>query len=286
MTSALVAGGEPGGRPGRGESEPRSRLGASRRDATRTATADDVLGRLDAVTAAGGLPRAAGLADLVDRASATAVRTGADRIVEMPEPLRDLLPGQGLRRGSTVTVAGSTSLLFAMLAAATQAGCWCAVVGMPSLGMLAAAELGVALDRLAVIPQPGPDWPQVVAALLDSVDVVVVAAPTPVAVVPARRLTARARQRGAVLIAVGGWPMAELAVEANRGVWYGLGQGRGRLRCRQVDIVVRGRGAAERPRRARMWLPVLAGPLPMIGGQAVADPPPPTGKPRFPAAIA
>jgi hypothetical protein len=85
---------------------------------------------------------------MVDRASERAVRPGVDRIIEMPASLDDLLPGRGLRRGSTVTVAGSTSLLLAMLAAATRARGWCAVVGMANLGGVAAAEYGVDLDRL------------------------------------------------------------------------------------------------------------------------------------------
>ncbi|HYS39647.1 MAG TPA: hypothetical protein VEO01_28860 [Pseudonocardiaceae bacterium] len=82
-----------------------------------------------------------------------------------------------------------------------------------------------------------------------------------------------ARQRGAVLVGVGGWPAAELTIEADHGVWYGLGRGRGRLGCRALDVVIRCRGAAERPRRAQMWLPALTGPLPMITGhRAVGEP--------------
>ncbi len=195
MLSALVAGGEPVG-----------------------AGADQVFGLLDR----GRLRRPDRLVDLVDRASATVVRTGLDRIIEMPSPLGDLLPGRGLRRGSTVAVQGSTSLLLAMLAAATRAGCWCAVVGRSDLGLVAAAEFGVVLERLALVPDPGPEWPQVVAALLDGIDIVVVAMPATAAVGHACRLTARARQRRAVLVGVGEWLTATLTIEADHGVWYGL----------------------------------------------------------------
>jgi len=57
---------------------------------------------------------------------------------------------------------------------------------MPDLGLLAAYELGVDLERLALVPEPGPDWPQVVAALLDGIDVVVVAPPAVTPAVSAR----------------------------------------------------------------------------------------------------
>jgi hypothetical protein len=60
---------------------------------------------------------------------------------------------------------------------------------------------GVALERLALVPGPGPDWPEVVAALLDGIDVVVAAPPVGVSPMLARRLAARARQRGTVLVA-------------------------------------------------------------------------------------
>jgi hypothetical protein len=162
-----------------------------------------------------------------------------------------------------------------MLGAAPQAGGWSAIVGIPHLGLVAAAELGVELERLALVPEPGPDWPQVVAALLDGMDIVVIARPSAAPAALGRRLTARARQRGKVLVSSGEWPAAELTIEADHGVWYGLSGGRGRLRRRALTVVVRGRGAAERPRRASMWLPALTGPLPMVAGQVVAPAVPP-----------
>jgi hypothetical protein len=92
----------------------------------------------------------------------------------VPPALSPLLP-DGLRRGSTTAVLGSTSLVLAMIAAAcTAREAWAAVVGQPSLGLLAADQAGVALRRLAVVPRPGVEAPTVVAALLDGIDVVVV----------------------------------------------------------------------------------------------------------------
>jgi len=211
------------------------------------------------------LPGLARLPGGVRRASdlASAAATGGvDRLLPVAPALRPLLPTGGLRQGSTVAVTpGTSSLVLALLAGASASGAWSAVVGMPGLGMLAAAQAGVALERLGLIPCPGPEWPAVVAALLDGVDVVVVATPGPVTGRVASRLAARARQRGSVLMPYGRWEGADLTLTAERGVWEGLAAGRGRLRCRELTITARGRGAAGRPRSVRVQLPDSTGRL-------------------------
>jgi|HigsolmetaAR206D_1030411.scaffolds.fasta_scaffold02567_2 hypothetical protein len=201
----------------------------------------------------------AALAGLVRPASTPGSTAPHQTLPVLPE-LAGLLPRRGLRRGSTVAVGrpghgGSTSLMLALLVEASRAGSWCAVVGMPALGAAAAAELGIALERLALVPHPGPEWATVVAALIDGVDVVVVAVPDTVSASVADRLAARARQRGCVLVPYGRWAGADLTLHVLRGRWDGLGQGRGRLRRREVTISARGRGAAVRPREIRVWLP-------------------------------
>jgi hypothetical protein len=205
---------------------------------------------------------AAALTELVRPGSGTE-EPGVHRMLPVAPELSGLLPGRGLRRGSTVAVAtgraapasGGTSLLLALLAAASRSGSWCAVVGVPALGVLAAAESGIVLERLALVPSPGPEWPTVVAALIDGVDVVVIAVPGPVSASIAGRLAARARQRGSVLMPFGRWDGADVTLQVARGRWEGLGAGRGRLRRREVTIVARGRGAAARPRELTVWMP-------------------------------
>src|SRR5206468_2354903 len=130
----------------------------------------------------------------------------AARVLPVPDELAGLFPWGGLRRGSTVAMRGSTSLLLSLLATATGDCSWAAIVGMPNLGVLAAAELGVPVDRLALVPNPGAEFAAVVAALLDGIDLVAVDLRVlrgrlnePLA----RRLSARARNRGAVLLPVG-----------------------------------------------------------------------------------
>jgi len=129
--------------------------------------------------------------------------------------LSPLLP-DGIRRGSTVSVSGSVSLLLALISTASAEGAWCALVGLPTISAEAAAEYGLDLQRLAIVPQPGASWTTAVGALLDAVDIVALRPPTRAVPGDVRRLAARARNRDAVLMpyqpgtAVNGetWPAA------------------------------------------------------------------------------
>ena len=72
------------------------------------------------------------------------------------------------------------SLALALVAAASGAGSWCALVGVTGLGAVAAQDIGVDLTRLAVVPRPGAAWAEVVATLVGGVDLVVLRPlPTP-----------------------------------------------------------------------------------------------------------
>jgi hypothetical protein len=197
-----------------------------------------------------------------------------ERLLPVVPALRPLLPGQGLRRGSTVAVGRSAALALALVAGASAAGSWVAAVGLPDLGMVAAAEVGIALERLALVPTPGARaWPAVVAALLDAVDVVLVRSPAGLPAGQARRLAARARERGAVLVPLGGWSAApDLWLAVTASAWQGLGQGHGRLEARRVEVVAGGRGAAARERRATLWLPAPDGTIAPAPGAAVPAP--------------
>lgn len=153
-------------------------------------------------------------------------------------------------------VAGSTSLVLALVARATQEGSWVAVVGLPGVGVLAAQQAGVELDRLALVPCPGPDAPTVLAALLDGVDLVIVGAGAALVDSDRRRLMARTRERGAVLLSTAPWPGAHLVLTAEPAGWTGLGAGHGHLCSHRLTVTRGGRGSAGRPVRAEVVLPV------------------------------
>lgn len=201
------------------------------------------------------------------------------RLLPVIPELVGLLPWGGLRRGSTLRVVGSTSLTLALVAAAVAQGSWIAVVGVPALGVAAAAETGIPLERLILVPRPAPGtsapqrrqdhsgpqrrpgWPGVVAALLDGIDIVVVQPPPSVRGTWFRRLSARVRERSAVLVAMGEqpWEGEDLLLQITAGRWEGLGAGDGHLRARLVEVRAEGRGTATRPRVAHLWLPAPGG---------------------------
>ena len=210
--------------------------------------------------------------------------------------LEPLLPHGNLQRGSTVLVEGGTglhSLALALAAEASKAGSWVAAVGIPSLGVASAAELGVVLERLVLItPPPDSLWPTVAAALIDAFDVVLLGWPE-VSGSMARRLGMRTRDRKSVLIPVAAGPggrnwheAADVRLAVNNASWQGLGWGHGRLAARRLEVETGGR-RSPRPRRTVLWLPdnrgrVTAEPRrgigPYNGPRPVADPIP------FPAA--
>ena len=239
----------------------------------------------------------------------------------VPDALAGLLP-DGLRRGSTIAINSSVSLLLTLLGASSARGAWIAMVGMPALSAEAAAEAGIDLERLAIISAPPPlredrsdagartgpngylredrsdagartgpngylredrsdagartgpngylredrSWATAVGALLDAVDVVVARpgwaggarSALTVTDAEARRLSARARGKDAVLVLfgqhAGSWPAVDVRLSAEHGRWTGIGHGYGRLKQRQLLVSVTGKGRSARPRSAELWL--------------------------------
>lgn len=181
-------------------------------------------------------------------------------LLPTPPALADLLPGGGIRAGSAYALAPSSALLLSLLAPPTRAGSWCAAVGMPELGAEAAEGLGVVLDRMVLVPDPGPRWLAVVATLAEVMTIVAVRPAGRVSDAEAARLLARLRDRGAALLVQGAWPQAEASLEIADPHWSGLGSGHGYLAAREVTVTVQARRSPI-PRRARMLLPDPEGAL-------------------------
>jgi hypothetical protein len=201
------------------------------------------------------------------------VAASQTRLLPVLAPLVDLLPDGSLRRGSTIVVSGTirgdwagdgaVSLALSLLAAASAAGSWGAVVGLPGLGAMAAQDLGIDLSRLAVVPQPGVTWAEVTATLVDGLDAVVLCPPFAPRPAMARRLVARVRERRSVLIVVpgrAGWPEhPDMHLRVGDMRWDGIGAGEGYLRRRRVTVSATGRRSAVRTRHHHLWLPTATG---------------------------
>ena len=162
-----------------------------------------------------------------------------DRTLPVLPALAGLFPG-GLRRGTTIGVSGvgARSLAIALMVRATATGSWVAVVGDPDLGLAAAAGQGLALERLVVVDAPDPTgWGPVVATLVGAFDLVMVAPRHRVGAADVRRLAARCRERGSVLLHLGDgpWPgRLDLRLVVGGAAGPGPTVGHGRLWSRRA----------------------------------------------------
>lgn len=177
----------------------------------------------------------------------------------MHESLVELLPS--LQRGSTVACGGraAVSLALALAAAPSGEGAWVGVAGVPELGVCAAADIGVALERLVMVtgdPACPQRWVDVLAAMIDGFDVIVIGHGVGRLNAGAvRRLQARAHSRGVVMLTIGVPAFgADLQLTADDGQWVGLGDGFGVASGRRVVVELGGR-RMPRPKRAMMLLP-------------------------------
>lgn len=202
-------------------------------------------------------------------------RAGCDEAAGPGSVWSSLLPGGRLRAGTVTAVGGDKGVLLALAAQAAgrRSGTGWAVVGLPSLGALAARDAGLDVGAGLWVDAPGGRWSQVVSLLVPTVPVILLgsqgAAPGRVV----RRVAGQVRANGAVLLVAGPWDGADLRVRVAEAQWDGLGAGHGVLRRRRIVMEVSGRGAAGgAPRRAELWLPGPAGTAMPVAGRGPAAP--------------
>lgn len=171
--------------------------------------------------------------------------------LELPHQLAPLMDAGVIASGSVFSLRatpGRTSLLLQLLMGATQRGHWCAVVGIPQLGLLAANESGVDLARLAILPHVDSGWLQVLGTLLSAVDFVVLHPPARCSAAQANRFSALARQHSAVLAIYEStndrarWPtQPDFSFATTSVTWSGLTDGHGALDSYCFTVQAKGR---------------------------------------------
>jgi hypothetical protein len=196
---------------------------------------------------------------LAERFPALTAVAASERTLPVHESLFELLPA--LQRGSTIACGGRAGVSLALALAATPSrdGAWVGVAGLPDLGICAAADMGLALERLVMVAGD-PPWVDVLAAMIDGFDVILVGhrvcqQSSRLSGGAVRRLQARMQSRGVVMLTVGAPAFsADLQLTADDDQWVGLGNGYGVATGRRVLVEVGGR-RIPRPRRSTMWLP-------------------------------
>ena len=141
-------------------------------------------------------------------------------------------------RAGTVCSVDTPGLALALAAGASRAGAWVGFSGVPEVGWEAAAELGIDLDRAVSVPFPREHWLSVTSALIDVVAVVISRPVGRVGETQAAKVSARLRQRGAVLIVDGDWPRAAVRLRTLGNEWGGLGAGHGHLVDREMRLQI------------------------------------------------
>ena len=114
-----------------------------------------------------------------------------------------------------LTLQGSTTLLLAVLALRQGATGWCGVIGGDELGWCAATEVGLDLNRVLTVPAPLVNESSILtvtSTLLDGVDALLIGATVAARLRPQhrRRLLARARERGHLILTPAHWEGARI----------------------------------------------------------------------------
>lgn len=209
----------------------------------------------------------------MERAEVTTLAGSAlasGRMLPVVDAIAPLLPAGGLVRGRAVACDGAAAMSLALSLAveATAAGSWLAIVDVPTLGLEAADELGIALERVVridpgAVPRghaggraAGEAWAELTAAAFDGFELVVTRVPRRLNAGHARRVHARLQAREAVLIALGdpGPFNVDVELQAVDPRWDGVAAGWGHLRGRRVAVTATGRRVPS-PRQAALWLP-------------------------------
>jgi hypothetical protein len=164
-----------------------------------------------------------------------------------------MFPEGGLVRGRTVLCGGDAAVALALriVSQPTQAGSWLGVVGVHNIGVQAASEQGVALQRVVFV-QPATsraEWVSTIAAAADGFDVLMLEVPHGITVADARRVQTRIQSRRNALVLIGATQklalqsvfQPDVAMDTTTTQWNGIERGSGYVQSREVCVTVSGR---------------------------------------------
>lgn len=129
-----------------------------------------------------------------------------------------------------LSLQGSATLLLAVLALRQGSSGWCGVIGGDDLGWCAATEIGLDLNRVLSVPRSTLDDAStltVASTLLDGVDALLIGASSTERLRPQhrRRLLARARERGRLILTPAPWEGARTLQAGSLAPDAGIGDG-------------------------------------------------------------
>lgn len=200
------------------------------------------------------------LAHAVARGIVRPARDIEPETLDVSDHLRTMLPDRGLVRGRIVSCSGDAAMSLALhvVSQATQNGSWLAAVGVDHLGLVAAHEQRVALERLVVVnPGVGVDaWVSAVGIAIEGFGVVLLSVPQRLAARDATRIMNRIQARRVVAVCVdppgrlgsGRGLVPDIELRTTTIAWHGIDEGAGHVRSREMVVEVSGRRAT-RPSR-------------------------------------
>lgn len=185
-------------------------------------------------------------------------------VLPVADSLATVFP-DGLVHGRSVLCSGdaAVTLALATVSAASRAGSWLAVFGVDDLGLLAAHEQGVALERTVLVtpPESPAQWSAAVGAAVDGFELLALEVPPRLSSGEARKVHQRVLSRRGVLVLVDianrhrQRPVfqPDVVLHATTVGWDGIGRGHGHVRGREVHIDIGGR-RVPKPRRVSLHI--------------------------------
>jgi hypothetical protein len=180
------------------------------------------------------------------------------------ESLAAVFP-DGLVCGRSVLCSGSAAVTLALatVSAASRAGSWLAVFGLSDLGLLAAHEQGVALQRTVFVTPPASptQWSAAVGAAVDGFELLLLELAPRLSAGEARKVQQRVLSRRTVLVLVDivgeheRHPVfqPDVVMHGTTTGWSGIGHGHGHVRGRELCIDIHGR-RVPKPRRVSLTM--------------------------------